>query len=138
MFHITLKEETFCISILLKLISFKGQLFFSRRLFDLWFYFLKNFCINLWFFFPPQPNLVASYRTFVTEANVIELTDTISGRNDHLTLYVFNDVLEVGWKTLLKSYGRLFICYKTLLNIDHTLLNKWRIIQRLHTRKKLG
>ena len=36
-------------------------------------------------------------------------------------------------KTLLKSCGWLFIHCRTLLNIDHTLLNIWPIVERLHT-----
>ena len=33
---------------------------------------------------------------------------------------------------LLKSYGRLFIYCKKLLNTDYTMLNIWQAIERLH------
>uniref|UniRef100_A0A6A7G201 Protein ECT2-like n=3 Tax=Hirondellea gigas TaxID=1518452 RepID=A0A6A7G201_9CRUS len=41
------------------------------------------------------PNLVASHRTYVSRADVTELSDTCSSRGDLLTLFVFNDVLEI-------------------------------------------
>ena len=37
---------------------------------------------------------------------------------------------------LFKYYGQLYIYYRTLLNIDHTLLNVWPIVERLNKLSK--
>lgn len=42
-----------------------------------------------------QPNLVASHRLYLSKVDVTELSDTCSGRGDTLTLFLFNDVMEV-------------------------------------------
>ncbi|XP_026805633.1 protein ECT2 isoform X2 [Rhopalosiphum maidis] len=41
------------------------------------------------------PHLVSSHRSFITKCDVIELSDNLSGRGDHLTIFVFSDVVEV-------------------------------------------
>ncbi|XP_076033603.1 protein ECT2-like isoform X2 [Oratosquilla oratoria] len=41
------------------------------------------------------PNLVAAHRTYVSRVDVTELSDSCSGRGDALTLFLFNDVLEM-------------------------------------------
>lgn len=51
-----------------------------------------------------QPNLVASHRMYMSKVDVTELSDSCSGRGDTLTLFLFNDVLEVS-----VVYFRLFM-----------------------------
>ncbi|XP_022163754.1 protein ECT2 isoform X2 [Myzus persicae] len=41
------------------------------------------------------PHLVSSHRSFITKCDVVELSDNLSGRGDHLTIFVFSDVVEV-------------------------------------------
>ncbi|XP_047485177.1 protein ECT2-like isoform X4 [Penaeus chinensis] len=41
------------------------------------------------------PNLVASHRLYLSKVDVTELSDTCSGRGDTLTLFLFNDVMEI-------------------------------------------
>ncbi|KAG0717993.1 Protein ECT2 [Chionoecetes opilio] len=41
------------------------------------------------------PNLVASHRMHMSKVDVAELSDSCSGRGDTLTLFLFNDVLEI-------------------------------------------
>lgn len=41
------------------------------------------------------PHLVSSHRSFVSKCDVRELTEGISGRGDHLALFLFTDTLEV-------------------------------------------
>ncbi|XP_050532431.1 protein ECT2 isoform X2 [Daktulosphaira vitifoliae] len=41
------------------------------------------------------PHLVSSHRSFITKCDVIELSDNLSGRGDHLTIFVFSDIVEV-------------------------------------------
>ncbi|KAK4293207.1 hypothetical protein Pmani_034076 [Petrolisthes manimaculis] len=41
------------------------------------------------------PNLVASHRMYMSRVDVTELSDSCSGRGDTLTLFLFNDVLEI-------------------------------------------
>ncbi|XP_063843442.1 protein ECT2-like isoform X4 [Scylla paramamosain] len=41
------------------------------------------------------PNLVASHRMHMSKVDVTELSDSCSGRGDTLTLFLFNDVLEI-------------------------------------------
>ncbi|CAL4094312.1 unnamed protein product [Meganyctiphanes norvegica] len=41
------------------------------------------------------PNLVASHRMYLSKVDVTELSDQCSGRGDTLTLFLFNDVLEI-------------------------------------------
>lgn len=48
-----------------------------------------------------QPHLVSSHRSFITKCDVIELSDNLSGRGDHLTIFVFSDVVEVGYSVFL-------------------------------------
>ncbi|XP_015369394.1 PREDICTED: protein ECT2 isoform X2 [Diuraphis noxia] len=41
------------------------------------------------------PHLVSSHRSFISKCDVVELSDNLSGRGDHLTIFVFSDVVEV-------------------------------------------
>ncbi|XP_019699672.1 protein ECT2 isoform X3 [Harpegnathos saltator] len=41
------------------------------------------------------PHLVSSHRSFVAKCDVMELTEGLSGRGDHLVLFLFTDTLEV-------------------------------------------
>ncbi|KAL7645017.1 UNVERIFIED_CONTAM: hypothetical protein RMT77_003387 [Armadillidium vulgare] len=41
------------------------------------------------------PNLVASHRTYVSKVDVTELSDSCSGRGDSLSLFLFNDIVEI-------------------------------------------
>lgn len=41
------------------------------------------------------PHLVSSHRSFVAKCDVMELTESLSGRGDHLVLFLFTDTLEV-------------------------------------------
>ncbi|XP_050428638.1 protein ECT2 isoform X2 [Adelges cooleyi] len=41
------------------------------------------------------PHLVSSHRSFITKCDVIEISDNLSGRGDHLTIFVFSDIVEV-------------------------------------------
>jgi hypothetical protein len=43
------------------------------------------------------PMLVSSHRTFISKCEVIELetSETLSGRGDHLILFLFSDTLEI-------------------------------------------
>ncbi|XP_026467941.1 protein ECT2-like isoform X2 [Ctenocephalides felis] len=41
------------------------------------------------------PHLVSSHRSFISRCEVMELSDGLSGRGDHLVLYLFSDILEV-------------------------------------------
>ncbi|XP_071524392.1 protein ECT2-like [Panulirus ornatus] len=56
------------------------------------------------------PNLVASHRMYMSKVDVTELSDSCSGRGDTLTLFLFNDVLEICKKkskyNSIKSPGR--------------------------------
>ncbi|BES95841.1 RhoGEF [Nesidiocoris tenuis] len=40
-------------------------------------------------------HLVSSHRSFVARCDVVELSDSLSGRGDHLVLFVFSDVIEI-------------------------------------------
>ncbi len=42
-----------------------------------------------------QANLLSSHRKFVTRIDVVELTSSLSGRGDNLSLFLFSDSLEV-------------------------------------------
>ncbi len=42
-----------------------------------------------------QANLLSSHRKFLTRLDVVEMTDSLSGRGDSLTLFLFSDSLEV-------------------------------------------
>ncbi|XP_032670809.1 protein ECT2-like isoform X8 [Odontomachus brunneus] len=41
------------------------------------------------------PHLVSSHRSFVAKCDVMELTEGLSGRGDHLVLFLFTDTLEI-------------------------------------------
>ncbi|KAL0850064.1 hypothetical protein ABMA28_011962 [Loxostege sticticalis] len=41
------------------------------------------------------PHLVSSHRTFVARCEVVELSKELSGRGDHLVLFLFTDTMEV-------------------------------------------
>lgn len=41
------------------------------------------------------PNLLSSHRSFITKADMIELSDGISGKGDNVTMFLFTDVVEV-------------------------------------------
>ncbi|XP_060871893.1 protein ECT2-like isoform X1 [Metopolophium dirhodum] len=41
------------------------------------------------------PHLVSSHRSFITKCDVVEQSDNLSGHGDHLTIFVFSDVVEV-------------------------------------------
>ncbi|CAH1781349.1 unnamed protein product [Owenia fusiformis] len=41
------------------------------------------------------PNLLSSHRSFIAKVDVIELSDSLSGKGDHITLFLFNDSLEI-------------------------------------------
>jgi len=53
-----------------------------------------------------QPHLVSSHRSFITKCDVIELSDNLSGRGDHLTIFVFSDLVEVGFYILMQSINK--------------------------------
>lgn len=42
-----------------------------------------------------QATILSSHRSFVTKADVIELSDELSGRSFSLSLFLFTDTLEV-------------------------------------------
>ncbi|KAH0949346.1 hypothetical protein HN011_009987 [Eciton burchellii] len=52
------------------------------------------------------PHLVSSHRTFVNRCDVIEITETLSGRGDHLVLFLFTDTIEI-CKKRSKSFTSL-------------------------------
>ncbi|XP_077281169.1 epithelial cell transforming 2 pebble isoform X1 [Temnothorax americanus] len=41
------------------------------------------------------PNLVSSHRSFISKCDVMEVTEGLSGRGDHLVLFLFTDTLEI-------------------------------------------
>lgn len=41
------------------------------------------------------PHLVSSHRSFISKCDVMEVTEGLSGRGDHLVLYLFTDTLEI-------------------------------------------
>lgn len=41
------------------------------------------------------PNLLSSHRSFVTKADMIELSNSLSGKGDSLTMFLFTDSLEI-------------------------------------------
>lgn len=41
------------------------------------------------------PHLVSSHRSFITRCDVTELSDSLSGRGDSLSLFLFSDIVEV-------------------------------------------
>ncbi|XP_043274974.1 protein ECT2 isoform X8 [Venturia canescens] len=41
------------------------------------------------------PYLVSSHRSFIGKCDVMELSESLSGRGDHLVLFLFNDTLEI-------------------------------------------
>uniref|UniRef100_A0A0A9ZEK7 Protein ECT2 n=2 Tax=Lygus hesperus TaxID=30085 RepID=A0A0A9ZEK7_LYGHE len=41
------------------------------------------------------PHLVSSHRTFIEKCEVMELSEGLSGRGDHLVLFLFSDVIEI-------------------------------------------
>ena len=49
-----------------------------------------------------QAHIVSSHRSFVTRCDVVEIKgDGLSGRGDHLIMFLFSDMLEVSgmWKS---------------------------------------
>nr|XP_012233669.1 PREDICTED: protein ECT2 isoform X7 [Linepithema humile] len=41
------------------------------------------------------PHLVSSHRSFISKCDVMEVTEGLSGRGDHLVLFLFTDTLEI-------------------------------------------
>ncbi|XP_015188034.1 PREDICTED: protein ECT2 isoform X6 [Polistes dominula] len=41
------------------------------------------------------PHLVSSHRSFIGKCDVMELSEGLSGRGDHLVLFLFTDILEI-------------------------------------------
>ncbi|EZA53547.1 protein ECT2 isoform X3 [Ooceraea biroi] len=41
------------------------------------------------------PHLVSSHRSFLSKCDVVEITEGLSGRGDHLVLFLFTDTLEI-------------------------------------------
>ncbi|XP_018370715.1 PREDICTED: protein ECT2 isoform X2 [Trachymyrmex cornetzi] len=41
------------------------------------------------------PHLVSSHRSFISKCDVMEVTERLSGRGDHLVLFLFTDTLEI-------------------------------------------
>ena len=41
------------------------------------------------------PHLVSSHRSFIGKCEVMELSEGLSGRGDHLVLFLFTDTLEI-------------------------------------------
>ncbi|XP_012533950.1 protein ECT2 isoform X2 [Monomorium pharaonis] len=41
------------------------------------------------------PHLVSSHRSFISKCDVMEVTEDLSGRGDHLVLFLFTDTLEI-------------------------------------------
>lgn len=41
------------------------------------------------------PHLVSSHRSFIGKCDVMELSEGLSGRGDHLVLFLFTDTLEI-------------------------------------------
>ncbi|XP_029174380.1 protein ECT2 isoform X2 [Nylanderia fulva] len=41
------------------------------------------------------PHLVSSHRSFINKCDVMEVTEGLSGRGDHLVLFLFTDTLEI-------------------------------------------
>ncbi|XP_046392945.1 protein ECT2 isoform X2 [Ischnura elegans] len=52
------------------------------------------------------PHLVSSHRNFVKRCEVMELSDGLSGKGDHLILFLFSDMLEV-CKKRSKAFGSM-------------------------------
>lgn len=52
------------------------------------------------------PHLVSSHRSFIGKCDVVELSEGLSGRGDHLVFFLFTDTLEI-CKKRSKAFGSL-------------------------------
>ena len=59
-----------------------------------------------------QANLLSAHRKLVSRVDVIEVTSELSGRGDHITLFVFSDSLEVS-----KAQINVLLCDKLMYSI---------------------
>ncbi|XP_071644655.1 protein ECT2 isoform X6 [Temnothorax longispinosus] len=67
------------------------------------------------------PNLVSSHRSFISKCDVMEVTEGLSGRGDHLVLFLFTDTLEV-----CKKRSKAFNSLKSPNTINGLQSNKLR------------
>lgn len=82
------------------------------------------------------PNLVASHRMYMSKVDVTELSDCCSGRGDTLTLFLFNDVLEICKKkskyNSIKSPSRANLHnFKTIKTYKHLEMMNLAHIKRI-------
>nr|XP_045600854.1 protein ECT2-like isoform X3 [Procambarus clarkii] len=82
------------------------------------------------------PNLVASHRMYMSKVDVTELSDCCSGRGDTLTLFLFNDVLEICKKkskyNSIKSPSRANLhSFKTIKTYKHLEMMNLAHIKRI-------
>ncbi|XP_042228864.1 protein ECT2-like isoform X2 [Homarus americanus] len=82
------------------------------------------------------PNLVASHRMYMSKVDVTELSDCCSGRGDTLTLFLFNDVLEICKKkskyNSIKSPSRANLhALKTIKTYKHLEMMNLAHIKRI-------
>ena len=67
------------------------------------------------------PHLVSSHRSFIGKCDVMELSESLSGRGDHLVLFLFTDTLEICKKrskafNSLKSPNTINVIHSTKLS----------------------
>ncbi|MCL4113007.1 UNVERIFIED_CONTAM: hypothetical protein GTU68_064137 [Idotea baltica] len=81
------------------------------------------------------PNLVASHRTYVSKVDVTELSETCSGRGDSLSLFLFNDVVEICKKkskyNSIKSPSRVNLTTMKIKGYKHLELMSLAHIKRV-------
>lgn len=65
------------------------------------------------------PHLVSSRRSFISKCDVMEVTEGLSGRGDHLVLFLFTDTLEI-----CKKRSKTFNSKSPSANLQSIKLNQ--------------
>ncbi|XP_025268888.1 protein ECT2 isoform X3 [Camponotus floridanus] len=75
------------------------------------------------------PHLVSSHRSFINKCDVMEVTEGLSGRGDHLVLFLFTDTLEI-----CKKRSKAFNSLKspnTINGLQSSKLNQGKLYKHI-------